>query len=80
MSVLKFVQDGVCEELEFCLLHYEKHLLLQLFRLLSLAEQGNLAVCGAVKSCNQLAESGFAATVSAYQTDDLMLANGKIYV
>ena len=80
MSVLKLVQDGICEELKLRLLHYEKHLFLQLLRLLSLAEQGNLAACGAVKSCNQFAESGFAATVSAYQTDDFMLTNGKIYV
>lgn len=80
MSVLKLVQDGICEELKLRLLHYEKHLFLQLLRLLSLAEQGNLAACGPLKSCNQLAESGFAATVSAHQTDDFMRANGKIYV
>lgn len=80
MSVLKLVQDGICEELELRLLHYEKNLFLQLLRLLSLAEQGNLSACRVVKSCDQLAESGLAATVSTYQTDDFMRANGKIYV
>lgn len=31
MSVLKLVQDGVCEELKLSLLHYEKHLFCSCF-------------------------------------------------
>ena len=77
VSILQFVQDGACEELELRLLKDEQYLLLQLLWILRLSEKHYPAAGGAVKPCNQLADGRFAAAVCAHKADDLMLTDGK---
>ena len=77
MAVLQFVQDGVGEELELCLLKDEQHLLLQLLWILWLSEKRDPASGWLVKPRDQLAKGGFAAAVCAHETDNLMLTDGK---
>ena len=77
MPILQLVQNGVCEELKFCLLHDKQHLLLQLFWILQLSEKCDSAARGAIESCNQLAERGFATAVCPHKPYDLMHLDGK---
>ena len=77
MPILQLVQNGVCEELKFCLLHDKQHLLLQLFWILQLSEKCDSTARGAIESRNQLAERGFATAICPHKPYNFMHSDGK---